>query len=57
MEHAMQQKRRPSVEDVFSSDLFAGEDELAPAAGLRNAILLGAGVWAVILWSVFHFAI
>jgi hypothetical protein len=57
MEHAMQQKRRPIVEDVISTDLFEGEDELASAVGLRNAILLGAGVWAIILWSVFRFVL
>jgi hypothetical protein len=57
MEHAMPQGRRPSIDDVFSTDLFESEDELAPAAGLRNAVLLGAGVWAIILWSVFRFAL
>jgi hypothetical protein len=57
MEHTMPQGRRPSIDDVFSTDLLDGEDELAPVAGLRNAILLGAGVWGVILWSVFRFAL
>lgn len=57
MEHAMPQGRRPGIDEVFSSELFEGDDELAPASGLRNAILLGAGMWAILIWSVFRFAL
>jgi hypothetical protein len=57
MEQAMQQGRRANLDDVFSTDLFEREDQLAPVAGLRNALLVGAGIWALIIWSVFRFII
>lgn len=57
MEHAMVRSSRSSVEDVFPANLLERDDELASATGLRNAILISAALWALLIWCVMRFVI
>lgn len=57
MEHAIAQGRRVGADDVFSFDAFEREDELASAAGIRTAVILGAGIWSLIIASIVRFAL
>ena len=57
MEHTIARGRRVGVNDVFSSDAFEIEDELASVAGIRTAVILGAALWSLIIGSIVRFAL
>jgi hypothetical protein len=57
VERALAPARIASIDDVFASECEAETDELGLIAGLRFAVPLGLGIWALLIWSVVHFLV
>jgi hypothetical protein len=57
VERALTPARIASIDDAFVSECEAEADDLGLVAGLRFAIPLGLGIWALLIWSVFHFIV
>ncbi|MEA2513636.1 MAG: hypothetical protein QOF33_4799 [Thermomicrobiales bacterium] len=55
MEQAIQPGRISNGDDMLANDFEGHEDQLAFFAGLRLALPLGLGMWAVLAWGVVHF--
>ena len=57
VERALAPARIAVADEVFGSEGGAESDELGMIAGLRIAVPLGLGIWALLIWSVLHFLV
>jgi len=55
VDHAIANRRIAGADDLFGNDAEGRDDELGFAAGLRLALPLGLGIWAILIWSVVRF--
>lgn len=57
MDHAIQRPAIGSIDEVFVNQIECEDDDFGLLAGLRIAVPVGLGIWAILIWGVIHFLI
>jgi hypothetical protein len=57
MEHAVRHRGLARIDELATSEVEAEGDGLGLVAGLRIAVPLGIGIWALLIWGVVHFLV
>jgi hypothetical protein len=57
VEQAVQSGRIARIDELPGSECGGEDEEFGVIPGLRFAVPLGLGIWALVIWTVVHFLV